>query len=528
MAKSSHRRIEEAWGFSFPDDLDQVFRVARSLDRRAPLTAFQDTIGVRLEGPFVVLAGGEPEKNLGRWTSDPPEFFTVASGDTDGLHWGYVFHEPGKTPGLAAHFYSRDGYPITVDGTLFGSLRTWLIDVRRERAEEHAAIVKIGERDRDLEKRIAAIDKQLEAFDAARVRSARPRAPKPVAPTLDGLGIVCSKRHWAPPGLTDARLASKLRDANERPKLIERARALLAQGKPGGALKIARDLFAASPEKELGPLVLLLLETYLALDRPLLARAIAPLAPAQKARKTSKPARPGPLRSCSTLADALEDPGSVESLQITYHSSDQTPPRPEHLRAMKRLKTLVLRGVTVDDLPIDKLPVEHLELFEVRLKRFPAALHKLPELTDLTLNIKLGSGALPDELRYPKLERAELAHVGLETVPAFILKAKRLYNLSLYYNRVSEVPAALGALSELRYLNLQDNRIKELPDVFQRLTKLSSLSLENNRLSTLPESIGALRKTLKTLFIGKNPLTKSAAERARLKALLPKTKIHWT
>ncbi len=514
--------IEEAWGFCFPDDLGHVWRVACAVDKRHPLTAFQDTIGVRLEGPFVVLDGGKPEKDLGRWTSDPPELFTVASGDVDGLHWGYVVHEPGKTPGIAAHFHARDGYPITLDGTLFGSLGQWLADVRGELEDELAQTVALGERDEEIEKRIAEIDRQLRAFDAEkkRIKPVRSRALRPVATTLDGLGIVCPKRLWASPGLSDQKLAAGLRDPKKRAKLIARARELIAKGKAGGALKIARDLLAVSPEKQLAPAVELLTEVYGALNRPVLARAIRSLV-----LECAPPKPKGPLR-CSTLAEALEDLPSVESLAITYHSHDQTPPGPEHFAAMTRLTTLVLRGMKLADLPIAGLPIERLELFHVCLRRFPKAMRRMPRLTNLILN-EIGV-RLPEDLAYPKLERLEIARLGLDRFPSFVTRAKHLYNLSLYYNRIEQVPADLGKLIELRYLNLQNNRIAQLPDVFDRLPKLASLWLESNQLKTLPESIGKLRGTLKTLSIGKNPLTKNAAERARIKALLPKTKIYWT
>ncbi|HEX4515099.1 MAG TPA: hypothetical protein VH054_16245, partial [Polyangiaceae bacterium] len=85
-----------AYGFAFPPDLER-FRKVAAKHRDALFAA-----GVHLVGPFARKAS----KDLDRWASDPPELFTVCEGDTDGLHWGYVFHEPGK-PGYVASFYSR-------------------------------------------------------------------------------------------------------------------------------------------------------------------------------------------------------------------------------------------------------------------------------------------------------------------------------------------------------------------------------------------------------------------------------------
>jgi hypothetical protein len=527
MARTETPRaaIEKTWGFAFPEDLFDVWEVARTALPKRPCSAFRDTMGVTLEGPFVVLAGGKPDRTLDRWTSDPPEFFSVAAGDSDGLHWGYVAHEPGKTEPRCAHFYSREGYPISYDKTLFAALRDRLEEVRDEIAEQLLETVDLGEPDRDLAKSLAAADAQLEKFAARRVQTKRSRTPKSIAPTLDGLGIVCPARLYAKPLVADARLLTELRDPKKRVRHVAYARALLAKRKPGGALKIARELYAILPEKDAPPAIALLSEVYAALERPVLARAIERLAPEPAKGRTAAKA-PGRDTHFTSLGEAAQDLASVTSLAITYHSADKTVPSKAQFSQMKKLERLILRGLTLADLPIAGLPIRTLELFECRVPRFPSAIAKLSKLEELSLT-KLRA-PIPEELPSSGWMRLTLAHQDIKTVPKFVLRAKRLYHLTLYYNRIEEIPEALGELCELRYLNLQNNKLPELPDIFEGLTKLQSLWLENNRLQTLPDSIASLRKTLKSLSLGKNPLAKDAAERARIKKLLPKTKIYWT
>jgi Leucine-rich repeat (LRR) protein len=194
---------------------------------------------------------------------------------------------------------------------------------------------------------------------------------------------------------------------------------------------------------------------------------------------------------------------------------------------MKKLTSLTLRGLRVAELPIGGLPLEDLELFDCKLARPPAALAKLRRLTELTLvDVR---APLPGGLRFPKLERLELSNVGggLREVPPFVLGARSLHNVSLHNNRIRELPSAFEKLTELRFLSLEHNKLRALPDIFDSLPRLDTLLLEGNALSRLPDSIGALRTKLTMLSLGQNPLAKDAAERARIKKLLPKTKIYW-
>src|ERR1700690_2413211 len=131
--------IRDAYGFDFPPDLHRFWRVA---------CAHEDVLfeaGIRLVGPFTILGGGKPAADLERWPGDPPELFVVAEGDTDGLHWGYVFHEPGVRPGHVAWFHARDGYPIEgAASTLSQAIHEHVSAVLSDREDELAEIHAIG------------------------------------------------------------------------------------------------------------------------------------------------------------------------------------------------------------------------------------------------------------------------------------------------------------------------------------------------------------------------------------------------
>ena len=102
------RQLRELYGIDFPDELFAFADWHASLSREAA-RAFHEVLGITLHGPFDVLAGKldglvlrYPAVLHWRYQYDPPEMFTVWTGDTDGLHWGYWFDDPERLPPVVA------------------------------------------------------------------------------------------------------------------------------------------------------------------------------------------------------------------------------------------------------------------------------------------------------------------------------------------------------------------------------------------------------------------------------------------
>lgn len=116
------QQISELYGIEFPADFYKVWDWYNSLNEDL-VNVFHNTLGMNLTGAFDVLAGNFDNVELRypallhwRFYMDPPEFFTVISGDTDGLHWGYWFDDPGKLEPVVASWYARDAFEIGQTG----------------------------------------------------------------------------------------------------------------------------------------------------------------------------------------------------------------------------------------------------------------------------------------------------------------------------------------------------------------------------------------------------------------------------
>lgn len=136
-----HERGEQLYGLygiRFPNDFFEFWEWYNHLHPDSVKT-FHEELSIRLVGPFDVLAGKFDNVHLRypavlhwRYQYDPPEFFTVFSGNTDGLHWGYWFDDPGRLPPVISAFYASDAFELWSPGsTLFDAVAAWIKDTKQ-------------------------------------------------------------------------------------------------------------------------------------------------------------------------------------------------------------------------------------------------------------------------------------------------------------------------------------------------------------------------------------------------------------
>jgi len=83
---------------------------------------------------------------------------------------------------------------------------------------------------------------------------------------------------------------------------------------------------------------------------------------------------------------------------------------------------------------------------------------------------------------------------------------KKLEDLHLDGNQLTDLPEWIGDLKELRALWVRNNQLSAVPTCVQQLKKLEDLYLNGNQLTDLPEWIGDL-KELRWLYLSGNPFT---------------------
>jgi hypothetical protein len=248
------RRICEFYGFAFPDDF---FRFREFLARLAP-GILGDACDMHPAFPFAV-ADGKPATDYpdhphweDRYYQDLPEFVTLFTGTTDGLHYGYVFDAPGELPPVVAHYWHSDTFQHAIDGdTLFEATR-W--HVEKAEADFLEMVDDPGEADycRERLEQVAVVRAQLSAFwGADREQTGEDylsefdgsRWRKPVARTWDGLGIVVPPATYTKLDADPwAGYQADPRRTQVEELAIEAMQALRA-GRPGTALQLGRNLW---------------------------------------------------------------------------------------------------------------------------------------------------------------------------------------------------------------------------------------------------------------------------------------------
>jgi hypothetical protein len=286
-------RLRAEYGFDFPDDFYRFWDFVSRLAPLDPLAGLAETLDVRLVGPFEVLSGRfdgrVPRHSLllhWRYYGDPPEFFTVLAGGSDGLHWGYFLDDPPHDTSCVASYYARDAYELSANGdTLFEAVRLHLEYCHSDqtdyleldpggKATYEAALGNLEHLRRRLME-YATVD-QPEVGDeyTERYANTNRRSKSVVARTMEGMGVVVPPSVYRPLSMEDRRLWRYLRRTRNPQDVVNEARRALADGFPGTALKLGKDLWATSGTIKADYACELLESAYAAMGRTILGEVL--------------------------------------------------------------------------------------------------------------------------------------------------------------------------------------------------------------------------------------------------------------
>jgi hypothetical protein len=203
-----------------------------------------------------------------RFYMDPPEFFTIAHGDSDGLHWGYWFDAPGERAPVVCSYYNNDAYEITECGDSIVDAAEDCLTATVEGLQEN--LEDDPEESEYYNAEIARIEDLQRGIREWRWPSPTASQRKANVPTFDGMGLIVPDA-LASDLLPPEKLYRRA-ESGDGHVLLAEARTALANGRLGVALQVARAVWTFEGSKEYHSAASLLqADVYAALNRPALA-----------------------------------------------------------------------------------------------------------------------------------------------------------------------------------------------------------------------------------------------------------------
>ncbi|KAK8754733.1 hypothetical protein V5799_002555 [Amblyomma americanum] len=190
--------IKQKFLVEMPDDFYDFWDFCSSLSKNDPSSALHDLLGLRLVGPFDVLAGKLTNKSVKtsddflchwRYFYDPPEMQTVLSADDETMyHIGYFRDDPEQMPVFLASNIASESCKITkVAGNLFAVLSKEISKALQncKEAQKKAKLRKLN----------GALVEFAEAKGHS-LQEASKKRPQPQSATFHGAGLVvpCDKK----------------------------------------------------------------------------------------------------------------------------------------------------------------------------------------------------------------------------------------------------------------------------------------------------------------------------------------------
>lgn len=413
--------LKKEYGFDFPEDFWKFYEFSEELIHMGLGSYLWDYLGICTAGPYDVLDGHFDNKEIKlpwylhyRYVMDPPEFFTIFTGDCDGLHYGYWIDDDKKGVSCIAAYYNNDAYEIWQEGN------TTFDVIRKTIEKKYNYNVEALEWDEDQEDYYLDENKKLEDLRKVLFKYAtkerteigkdyvdkyKVTSRQPIIATRDGMGIVSDPASYRKVSY-DMDLISK----TDKEDLVKEAEKALQDGFPASALKIGKDLWSAGgtflPET-----YDILEKAYKKLDRHLLRKVL--LSHKEYRDNTNVDITRFKGKSAQSIDNYLGEPEEVVILALSS----------------KNLKELSSK--------IDQFKnVEEINLSYNQLEKLP------PEIGELN-----------------KLKILRISANKLTSLPKEIGKLSNLKSLYLENNQIAFLPDEIKNLKSLKILNLEGNSV---------------------------------------------------------------------
>nr|XP_036854828.1 histone PARylation factor 1 isoform X1 [Manis javanica] len=229
------KEVESHYKLSMPEDFYHFWKFCEELDPEKPADSLSTSVGLRLVGPYDILAGKHKMKKSSaslnfnlhwRFYYDPPEFQTIIVGDNrTQFHMGYFRDSPDELPVCVGTNEAKKSCVIVQNGeNVFAAVKLFLMKKLKEVTDrKKTSLLK------DLDHRLTAAAGSLGFALEQRTARMAQRDRKVVAKTFHGAGMVVpvDKNDVGYRELpeTDANLRRICRAVAEAPNDEERLRA---------------------------------------------------------------------------------------------------------------------------------------------------------------------------------------------------------------------------------------------------------------------------------------------------------------
>ncbi|KAL3739437.1 hypothetical protein ACJRO7_020801 [Eucalyptus globulus] len=225
------------------------------------------------------------------------------------------------------------------------------------------------------------------------------------------------------------------------------------------------------------------------------------------------------IQSCASL---LVNDGSLSQLEhlkylkicswniVTLYSPieanrcDDLFPKPSIFGSLKSLSTLIIKGMSIHELPHsigEMTSLNELSLTNSNLPKLPNSVGDLRMLRTMTLTDSW-IAKLPKTIGgLESLLELDLTRTRIRKLPASIGNLKKLRKMSMLQAPIKKLPKEIGGLESLLVLDLNYTKITKLPTSIGKLKQLEILGVIGTAIRELPKAIWML-KNLKVLNAG--------------------------
>ncbi|XP_015341705.1 histone PARylation factor 1 isoform X1 [Marmota marmota marmota] len=196
VSSDLRKEVENHYKLSLPEDFYHFWKFCEELDPEKPADSLSTSLGLRLVGPYDILAGKHKmkKKSIGlnfnlhwRFYYDPPEFQTIIIGDNKTqYHMGYFRDSPDELPVYVGINEAKKNCTIVQNGdNVFAAVKLFLMKKLKEVTDKKKASLL-----KNVDEKLTEAARKLGYSLEQRTLKMKQRDKKVVTKTFHSAGLV--------------------------------------------------------------------------------------------------------------------------------------------------------------------------------------------------------------------------------------------------------------------------------------------------------------------------------------------------